>query len=317
MLIGHEKIQNYLNTLLKTSEGGRNLLFLGPRAIGKRLLAERYGRARLCEKKSALIDEACDCGSCKAYAHSLHPDYIVLDCATADGTVLEMRKLKERLAHTPLHGARIVIFDNAEEMTTEAGNALLKTLEDPRGDTSFLMIAHRDTLLRTVRSRFEIIRVGLVRPEQLLGEIKHCSAEDAELLAYLAQGKPGLLLRLQRDERAVRCAQTYGSHLATFLQGSVYQRLRYFDTVKEESILSGRELTEEELKLWPFMLMDWLAVTEGAQRFYPVRYQHEMKQGEFSRALLLKALATLLTIEQLKSRYTLNASLLEEQLTLI
>lgn len=317
MLIGHEKIQQYLTTLLKTSENGRNLLFLGPRGIGKRLLAEQYGRARLCEKKSALGNDACDCGSCRAYAHSLHPDYIVFDCATADGSVLGMRKLKERLAHTPLYGARIVILDNAEEMTPEAGNALLKTLEEPRGDTSFLMVAHRDTLLRTVRSRFEIIRVGLVRPEQLLGEIKHFSAEDAELLAYLAQGKPGLLLRLQSDGHAVRRAEVYGSHLATFLRGSVYQRLRYFDTVKEESTPSGRELMEEELKLWPCMLMDMLAIREGAQRFYPARYQRDLKQGEFSRALLLKALATMLTIEQLKSRYTLNASLLEEQLTLI
>lgn len=310
MLIGHEKVRQYLATLLGTPQGARNLLFLGPRNSGKRLLADSYGRAKLCEGTKNFEDNACSCPVCQAYVHGVHPDHVVLDCATLEGSVAEMRNLKERLAHTPLYGARIVILDNAEEMTPEAGNALLKTLEDPRGDTSFLMIAHRDTLPRTVRSRFEIIRVGLVAPELLLGRVQHLPAEDAELLVYLAQGKPGLLLRLQNDDRAVHRARTYSSHLITFLGGSVYQRMRYFDTVKEED-------RKEELMLWPHMLMDWLTIEEGAPGFYPAPYRQELTRAAFPRSLLLRALSTLLTIQELGQRYTLNASLLEEQLTLI
>lgn len=310
MLIGHEKVRIYLEALLAARAGARNLLFLGTEGVGKYTLARMFARARLCEKKSALQDEACDCGSCKAYARSLHPDVIVLDCRTLEGGVEDMRALKERLAYTPLGGSRVVILDNAHEMTRESGNALLKTLEEPRSDTTFLVVAHRDTLPATVRSRFEIIRMGLVDPRRLREETKNLKEEEGELLVYVAQGRPGHFLRLQKDDRAVHRARTYSSHLTTFLRGSVYQRMRYFDTVKEED-------RKEELGLWPAMLMDWLAIMEGAPRFYPAIYQRDMKQAEFSSVLLLKALTTLITIQGLKSRYTLNTSLLEEQLTLI
>ncbi|MBD1388464.1 DNA polymerase III subunit delta' [Neiella sp. HB171785] len=149
------------------------VLFSGPDGIGKSQLMRWLGHRLLCA--SPTIDGACgQCRSCLLIAAGSHPDLLQLQAEKNTIGVDLVRQAIATLSETAhQQGARVVLINNAQQMTESAANALLKTLEEP-GQSAFLLLSAPSAgqLVATITSRCQEHLVALPDEQQALDWLK-------------------------------------------------------------------------------------------------------------------------------------------------
>lgn len=137
------------------------LLLSGPAGLGKGAFARRLARALLCDRPDA-DGEACDqCRSCRLFRAGSHPDYSVVR-PEEDGKIIkvdQVRALCGFLGYTTQYGGyKIALLEPADRLNVNAANSLLKTLEEPPGNSLLLLVTAQPARLpATVRSRCQTI----------------------------------------------------------------------------------------------------------------------------------------------------------------
>ncbi len=199
-VIGHERQIEQLKAALASGRMPGAYLFSGPSGIGKRLVADAFASAALCERAG---EEACgECAACRKASSGNHPDLFVLAPELSErGTVQNIRidsvrDLQSALRFAPLEGARkIAIIDGADRLMEAAANSLLKTLEEPPPSTHFILISpYPMRLLATIRSRCRHLPFSPLPEEELAREIVRMHSideEDALRIARLSGGSMG------------------------------------------------------------------------------------------------------------------------------
>lgn len=148
--VGHDNQKEYLN---KTAHSDAHAFcFVGPSHIGKYTLARDFAKLLTCEKKTI-------CNTCTQCTTS-HND--ILDIGDEDSTI-SVKMIKESLhqLYTNAIGhTRVCIIPDAHRMTTQAANALLKTLEEPPANTKIILTTHKLALLpATIASRIMVVHL--------------------------------------------------------------------------------------------------------------------------------------------------------------
>ncbi|MBH9520055.1 DNA polymerase III subunit delta' [Pseudomonas aeruginosa] len=188
-------------------------LLYGPAGIGKRALAEHWAAQLLCQRPAAA--GACgECKACQLLAAGTHPDYFVREPEEAEKPIRvdQVRDLVGFVVQTAqLGGRKVVLLEPAEAMNVNAANALLKSLEEPSGDTVLLLISHQPSrLLPTIKSR--CVQQACPLPgaaaslEWRARALPDAPAEALEELLALSGGAPLTAQRLHgqgvREQRA-------------------------------------------------------------------------------------------------------------------
>ncbi|WP_434562095.1 DNA polymerase III subunit delta' [Pseudomonas sp. Z4-20] len=196
------------------SQHAHAYLLHGPAGIGKRALAERLMASLLCQAPTAL--NACgECKSCMLLRAGSHPDNYVLEPEEADKAIKvdQVRDLVSFVVQTAQMGGRkVVLIEPVESMNINAANALLKSLEEPSGDTVLLLVSHQPSrLLPTIKSR--CVQQACPLPSeaislQWLGQALPGSTDEERVeLLTLAAGSPLAAVSLQaqgvREQRAL------------------------------------------------------------------------------------------------------------------
>lgn len=201
------------------------LLLSGPRGVGKRLFAEAFIQARLCRHPRAQGTACGECDGCRQFLAGSHADYrsVGIEAKRRNILIDQLRQLTEWLSLTASsESGKHALIEPAERMTTGAANSLLKTLEEPPGNTVMVLIsALPGRLPATVRSRSQVLE--LPRPtrdealawllKQPLQETQATEADRAEALA-MADGSPLAALSWLESGGLGRARESSGALLA-------------------------------------------------------------------------------------------------------
>ncbi|MDY6952253.1 MAG: DNA polymerase III subunit gamma/tau, partial [Thermodesulfobacteriota bacterium] len=195
-VVGQDHVTRTLKNAIRADRVAHALLFSGPRGVGKTSVARIMAKAMNCE--SGPTPSPCNvCRSCREITEGVSLDVFEIDGASNRG-INEIRELRENIKYMPSHGRfKIYIVDEVHMLTTEAFNALLKTLEEPPPHVLFFFAtteAHKipiTILSRCQRHNFK--RIGL---EDILTSLRRVSHEmsfriDDEGLVLLAREAGG------------------------------------------------------------------------------------------------------------------------------
>jgi DNA polymerase-3 subunit delta' len=203
-IIGQELAVQLLRNSLKHGRVSHAYLFIGPHGVGKKLAAINLAKALNCEETAEVPCNRCI--SCKKIDASIHPDvkYIYPTGTSLSITIDNIRELRTQISFKTYEGKKkIYIIAEAENMTIQAANCLLKTLEEPP-ENSVLILTAADAhlLLRTIVSRCQRVlfnRIELHRIESFLVEHHGADRSLAHFAANLSQGSLGEALKLKDD----------------------------------------------------------------------------------------------------------------------
>ena len=148
---GNIKNRKELERIVQNNTVLHSYLFLGENGIGKKEIAKEFAKQILCLAHK----DKCDCKSCICFETDNHPDFQLIN---DEGDTIKISTIREMIAtvyEKPiLSDKKIYIINDADKMTKEAQNSLLKTLEEPPEYTIIILIAsNTDMLLNTIKSR--------------------------------------------------------------------------------------------------------------------------------------------------------------------
>jgi DNA polymerase-3 subunit delta' len=188
-ILGHERQKEILQRALANGRLAHAYLFSGPDGIGKRLMALALARAIVCDEQRGCGN----CIACRKIDHQNHPDLHILEPDGNSIKIEQIRAFQKELNLKPLESPRkICLIEKADAMTTGAANALLKTLEEPRGDTLLILLSDQpNLLLETIRSRCQPLPFTRHPSSRIKTELeKQLGIDPAEshVLAALSEG---------------------------------------------------------------------------------------------------------------------------------
>jgi DNA polymerase III subunit gamma/tau len=195
-VVGQEAVVETLRNAVRTSRVAHAMLFVGPRGTGKTSLARILAKAINCTN---LQDgDPCDaCPSCVAIREGRAMDLVEIDAASNRG-IDAIRDLRERINYAPTDLARkVYILDEAHQITRDAWNALLKSLEEPPDFVVFMFAStHPQEFPPAILSRLQRFDVRRLTTDEIEGKLRRileadgrsATPEAVHLIARLAAG---------------------------------------------------------------------------------------------------------------------------------
>ncbi len=224
-ILGHDRQKNILRRAINSNRLAHAYLFEGSEGVGKRLMALALARAVVCQNGAGCGT----CSACRKIDHNNHPDLHLLEPSGTTIKIEQVRSIQKELSFRPLEAPKkICLIDSADRMNQAAGNALLKTLEEPNGEALLILLTARpESVLSTIRSRCQRLPFSRLPQGMLKGVLLEQLGVDetqGHILASLSEGSFKKALGKDRDLYLKRrleilkalTALSPGSILATF-----------------------------------------------------------------------------------------------------
>jgi len=273
-VVGHETAVARLKRSLEKGNLGHAYLISGPARTGKMTLALTLAQALNCRSPEVPCGV---CSQCQRIASLSHPDVqvVALGSASSDDdarsrTEISIKQVREDIQHwanlPPFEGGyRVFIIGEAELLSSEAANCLLKTLEEPQPKVLFILLTGEPARLpETVVSRCQRLDLKPVAAGKIEGELlkQGAAAEKARLLGRLCRGRPGWALAAIADESLFERRTECIERLIDMVEGDLEAR---FDYAGELSNRFGQKRAEvqETLQEWMSLWRDILLVKAG------------------------------------------------------
>ncbi len=196
-LVGQEHISRTLRNAIARGRVAHAYLFCGPRGTGKTSTARLLAKAVNCLSEDPERRPCNECASCVAINNGSATDIVEIDAASNRG-IDDMRELRERVNYAPVQlKTKFYIIDEAHQVTKDAFNAFLKTLEEPPPNTTFILATtDPDKLPETIASRCQrfdfrrIPRDGMVAHMRRVADREGIAIDDdvLEIVARRATG---------------------------------------------------------------------------------------------------------------------------------
>lgn len=164
-IIGNNQIKEMLAKSIENGTTSHSYLFVGIQGIGKKMLATEFAKKILCIEK----EQNEKCKSCIEFESNNHPDFM---CIEPDGNSIkieQIRFLQKKIQEKPIiSNKKVYIINDADTMTTEAQNCLLKTLEEPPEFATIILIGGQESaFLSTIKSRCMILKFQPIENEEI------------------------------------------------------------------------------------------------------------------------------------------------------
>lgn len=187
-----KKAKKLIRNQLNNQRLSHAYLFLGPEGVGQKELAKTLAKTYFCENMDQ--DSCEECTQCIKVRHSNHPDFDLLEAEENKNQIgIDLiRDLQKRIAYRPYEAEhRFFIISGADQMTEQAANSLLKTLEEPPAYATLILIAEDESkVLPTILSRCQQVRFEYLSDDILMRYFKQkgIKKENIKLMLRLAKG---------------------------------------------------------------------------------------------------------------------------------
>ena len=234
MLIGHQKQWNFLKKITEVNKISHSYLFIGQEKLGKKKVALEWA--------SLLFNENIN------FKKSYNPDLLLVEPDGKEIKISQIRELIQKLS-LKFYSApfKIAIIDKAHLMNKEAQNALLKTLEEPKGKTILILITEfPEMLFSTILSRVQVVKFYPVKQEEIIKYLKKQEIKDREVeeISKTARGKPGLAIDFFLEPNKLENEKKIIKELINISKASLSIRFQY---VKK---LAEKEDVRDILNIW-------------------------------------------------------------------
>jgi DNA polymerase III subunit gamma/tau len=209
-LVGQSHVTSTLANAIKNDRVAHAYIFSGARGVGKTTAARILAKAMNCAQ-GPTADPCGECDSCKEIAAGTSLDVIEIDAASNRG-IDQIRELREMVRYAPAASrSKVVLLDEAHMLTSEASNALLKTLEEPPDRVIFVMATTEpENLADTIRSRSQHFHFRALTFAEITGRLEEIAAKEnlkiepgaLAVIARMAEGSLRDALSLLEQARA-------------------------------------------------------------------------------------------------------------------
>ncbi len=284
-VIGQRRLLEKLGAQALRGDVAQGYEISGPRSIGKHTVALRLAQTLNCVAEPRIAGGCGTCLSCTKTEKGIHPDVLMvtrlIDQVEQRGekkgqskadkkfiTIEQIREMQQDLVLRPLEGRRrIVIIDDAADLSEHAEVALLKTLEEPPSHAVLLLVTPMpSSLLETIRSRIQPLPFRLVaRPEIETALVKRFGAAAARYAA-VAAGRPGVAITLASTESARDARSSLEREFFTLVGSRLTERFAWAADLAESHRDTQKRNEEIEMRLvqWGELLRDAAVTAVGA-----------------------------------------------------
>lgn len=230
-IIGHESIIQHLQNAIVSKKVSHAYIFNGEEGMGKKLLAAAFSKTLQCEEKGII---SCDrCKSCLQADSQNHPDILRVTHEKVSIGVDDIRtQVNADILVKPYNSPyKIYIIDEADKMTEQAQNALLKTIEEPPEYAVILLLTSNvSVLLPTILSRCVVLHLKPVDKQtikEFLMQQHHIPDYMAEVAAAFSGGNVGKAIKYASSEDFEQ------------MKNNVLHILKYIDDMEIYEVISG------------------------------------------------------------------------------
>ena len=204
-ILGQEAIKEHFTKAIAFHKVSHAYILTGEKGKGKKALPNAFALSLLCEKGGT---EPClECHSCRQVLSGNHPDliYVTHEKPASIGVEDVRSQINDTMAVRPYNGGyKIYIVDEAEKMTVQAQNALLKTIEEPPAyGVILLLTSNEDAFLSTILSRCVQLKLKPLKDSVVktyLEETMGVKEQDADVYTAFARGNLGKAIHLASSE---------------------------------------------------------------------------------------------------------------------
>ncbi len=196
-IIGNNQIKQILTKSIHNQTLSHSYLFIGTQGIGKNMLAMEFAKNILCIGK----EQNYTCKSCIEFKSNNHPDFMYVQPDGNSIKIEQIRLLQKKIQEKPIvSNKKVYIINDAEVMTSEAQNCLLKTLEEPPEFATIILIgSNENAFLATIKSRCMILRFQAIADEELKQymEMNYGMSNISQNYLSIFQGSIGKAIQLK------------------------------------------------------------------------------------------------------------------------
>lgn len=200
-IIGNTNIKTVLEKSIKQNKLSHSYLFVGTQGIGKKMIATEFAKMILCLDDNKYCNH---CKSCIEFDTNNNPDFVLISPDGNNIKIEQIRDIQKRIQEKPIISEKkVYIIDNADLMTTEAQNCLLKTLEEPPEFAVIILIgSNSNTFLPTIKSRCTIMNFNKISDEEMTKYLREkCDVKNInQNMLYMYQGSIGKALELKEKQ---------------------------------------------------------------------------------------------------------------------
>ena len=200
-IIGNLKIKTALEKSVNQNKVSHSYLFVGMQGIGKKMIATEFAKMLLCLDNKKYCN---NCKSCIEFDTNNNPDFLLISPDGNSIKIEQIRDIQKNIQEKPIiSNKKVYIIDDADLMTQEAQNCLLKTLEEPPEFATIILIgSNSNAFLPTIKSRCTIMNFDKITNDEMKQYLKKQYNIDNidENMIQMYQGSIGKAIELKEKQ---------------------------------------------------------------------------------------------------------------------
>lgn len=235
-IVGHKKQWDFLKNKIDSGQVSHAYLFVGPDSVGKKKFAVELLKKINCDKKTG----SDGCYNCRLISQEKHPDFFMVRAKEKpEIQISQIREVQQFLGLKPYCAAyKMVVVEDAEKMNSEAQSCFLKTLEEPKGSSTILILlsSKPEMILQTIFSRCSVVKFFPIGKKEIVKHLIDLGASEKKAgeIANLADGKPGRAIKLLQNPEIREKEEKMMADIAKIYGADIAEKFKYVKDLAEE-----------------------------------------------------------------------------------